>query len=67
MTEKSNPAMNAVSHTASEVGMGLQDRVERQLILPDERFGAVLPMPIWPIREKLLDGYDKKARLSVMI
>jgi hypothetical protein len=47
--------------------MGLQDRVQRDLILPDERLGAIVLLPIWPKREKLLDGYDKKARFSVMI
>ena len=67
MREKANPAMNAVSHARLERGMRLQDRVQRELILPDERAGTILLMPIGPKREKLLDGYDKKARLSVMI
>ena len=67
MREKPNPAMNAVRHTGLELGMGPQDRIERKLILRDERLGAIVLMPIWPTREKLLDGYDKKARLSVMI
>jgi hypothetical protein len=35
--------------------------------VPHERSGAIELMPIWPKREKVLDGYDKKARLSVMI
>ena len=59
--------MNAVGHTWPELGMGLYDRVQRELILLDERAGTILLMPIRSKREKPLDGYDKKARLSVMI
>ena len=47
--------------------MGLQDRVQRGLILPDKRPGAIVLMPIRAKREKLLDGYGKKARLSAII
>jgi len=67
MREKANPAMNAVSHAGLKLGTGLDNRVECELILPNERLGAIVLMPIGPTREKLLDGYDKKARLSVMI
>ena len=62
-----NPAVTAVRHATLELGMGLQDRVQRDQVLPDERPGAIILVPIGPKREKLLDGYDKKARLSVMI
>jgi hypothetical protein len=47
--------------------MRLQDGVQCDLILPNERPGPIMLMPIGPKREKLLNGYDKKARLSVMI
>ena len=67
MREKANPAVRAVSNAAQKLGMGLQDRVQRGLILPDKRLGAVVLVPICAKREKLLDGYGKKARLSVII
>ena len=56
-----------MSNTAEKLGVGLQNRVQRRLILPDKRLGAVILVPIRAKREKLLDGYSKKARLSVMI
>lgn len=65
MSEKPNPAVNAVSDAKLELGMELQDRVQRDLILPDKRPGVIEFMPIRPKREKLLGCYDKKARLSV--
>ena len=46
--------------------MGPQYRVQRGLILPDKRPGAIVFMPIRPKRENFLDGDDKKARLSVI-
>lgn len=67
MREKANPTLRAVSDTALKFGMGLQDRVQRRLILPDKRPGAVVLVPILAKREKLLDSYGKKARLSVII
>ena len=67
MREKANPAVRAVSDAAPKLGMGLQDRVQRGLILPDKRPGAIVLMPIRAKREKLLDGYGKKARLSAII
>jgi hypothetical protein len=65
MSEKANPAVNAVSHATLELGMGLQDRVQRDLILPHKRLGSIVLMPIRAKREELLDGYNKKARFSV--
>ena len=67
MRQKANPTVRAVRHAALKLGMGLQDRVQRGLILPDKRPGAIVLMPIRAKREKLLDGDDKKARLSVII
>jgi hypothetical protein len=67
MREKPNPAVSAVCDTTPKLGMGLQDRVQRGLILPDKRTGAVLLVPIRAKREKSLDGYGKKARFSVMM
>ena len=67
MRQKANPAVRAANGTAVKLGMGLQNRVQRGLILPNKRFGAVALVPIRAKREKLLDGYGKKARLSVMM
>ena len=67
MSEKPNPAVNAGSDANMKLGVGLQDRVQGGLILPDQRPGAIVLMPIRAKREKLLDGDDKKARLSVII
>ena len=67
MCEKANSAVYAVSNTVAKLGMGLQNRIQRRLILPNKRFGAVVLVPIRAKREKLLDGYGKKARFSVMM
>ena len=67
MSEKPNPAMNAVSNASLQRGIKLHDRVQGRLILLDNWLGAVILVPIWPEREKLLDGYGKKARVSVKI
>jgi hypothetical protein len=67
MREKPNPAVSTVSHARLELGIGLQDGVQSDLILLNKRSGAIVLMPIRAEREKSLDGYDKKARLSVMI
>ena len=48
MPEEPNPAVCAVSQATLEFGMGLQDRVQRDLILPDKRPGAIELMPIRP-------------------
>ena len=65
--EKANPAVRTVGDAAVKLGMELQHRVQRGLILPDERLGTIVLMPIRVNREKLLDGYGKKARLSFII
>ena len=67
VSKKANPAVRAVRPAAAKLGMGLQDRVQRGLILPDKRPGAIVLVPIRAKREKLLDGYGKKARPSVII
>jgi hypothetical protein len=67
MREKANPAACTVSNAAEKLGVGLQDRVQRRLILPDKRLGAVILVPIRAKREKPLDGYGKKARPSAIL
>ena len=67
MREKAKPAVRAGNDAPAKLGMGLQDRVQHGLILPDKRPGAIVPMPIRPKREKPLDGYGKKARPSAIL
>jgi len=67
MRQKANTAVYAVNNTAAKLGMRLQNRVQRRLILLNKRFGAVVLVPIRAKREKFLDGYGKKARFSVMM
>ena len=67
MREKANPAVRAGNSAPAKLGMGLQDRVQRGLILPDKRPGTIVPVPIRTKREKPLDGYGKKARPSAIL
>jgi hypothetical protein len=67
MSEKPNPAVQTGNSATLKLGMGLQNRVQRGLILQDKRLGAIVLMPIRANREKLLDAYGKKAKLSVII
>jgi len=65
MGEKPDPAVNAARDATRQLGVGPQEPLQHRLILPDNRLGTVILVPVWPKREKLLDGDDKKARLSV--
>lgn len=67
MREKPNPAVRAVGHATPKRGMRFQNRVQRGLVVPNKRPGAVVLMPIRAKREKSLDGYGKKARFSAII
>ena len=67
MREKPNPAVRAVGHATPKRGMRFQNRVQRGLVVPNKRPGAVVLMPIRAKRENLLDGYGKKARFSAII
>ena len=46
MREKANPALHTMSNAAQKLRMGLQDRVQRDLILLNNRPGAIVLMPI---------------------
>jgi len=67
MGQKANAAMTAGNGAAVPLGMGRKGSVQRDQILPDQRLGAVLLMPIRLKGEKLPDGDDKKAKLSVTL
>jgi len=66
MRKKPNPAIHAVCQATLQIRLRLQDRIQRDLILPDKRAGAIVLVPIRPKRENFLDRDDKKARLSVI-
>jgi len=65
--QKPNSTVRTACDAALKFGMGSQGRVERGLVLPDKRLGAIVLMPIRAKREQSLDRDDKKARLSVII
>ena len=65
MREEANPTVAAVDRTACQTRMIAQDGIQRQLILTNERIGAVVLMPIRAKRKEFPDGYDKNARFSV--
>jgi hypothetical protein len=67
MGEKPDPAVTAANEAIAKLGMGLHHRVQRGLILPNTRPGAVVLVPIYAKRENLLDANDKKARLSAIM
>jgi len=46
MREEPNPAMNTGRDTPLEMGMGRDYRVQRDLILPDQRLGAIVLVPV---------------------
>ena len=55
MSQKSNPAMNAVHRTVTQFGIVFQNRVQRGLILTHKRLGAIVLVPILAKRENFLD------------
>ena len=67
MRKKPNPAGDAETDTPLELRMGSQHRVQRHLILPNQRRSTLLLVPIRPKRKNFLDGNDKKAKFSVII
>ena len=46
MRQEANSTMAAVDRAACQIGMIAQDGVERELILPNKRKGAVVLVPI---------------------
>ncbi len=58
--QESNATVKAVFDAPLQGGMGLQEGVERRLILPNKRTDATALMPIELIREKLPDRDQKK-------
>ena len=67
MRQKTQATVRAANDATLQFGMALQHGVQGQQILPDQRPGAVVLMPISPESEELPDGDDKKARLWVTL
>ena len=58
--QESNAAVKAVFDATLQVGIRLQEGVQRRLISPNKRIDLFALMPIRPIREKLLDRDQKE-------
>jgi hypothetical protein len=65
--QKANPTVRTACDAVLKFGMGSQGRVQRGLVLPDKRLGAIVLMPIGTKLENRLNGDDKKARFSAII
>jgi hypothetical protein len=65
--QKTQPAVHAANHATPQLGMALQHGIQGQQILPDQRPGAVVLMPVWSESEELPDRNDKKARFWVTL
>ena len=67
MSQKLNPAATAGHDATLPFGMGLKERGQRDLILLNNRLGAIVLGPIRPKQEDLLERDDKKAKVSATI
>jgi len=65
--KKPNAAVAAASGTVLQVWMVPQDRVQSELILTNKRVSAVVLVPIPRKGGNLLERYDNKPRVSVMM
>jgi hypothetical protein len=65
--QKTQPAGHAANHATLQLGMALQHKVQGQQILPDQRPGTVVLVPISSRSEELPDRNDKKARFWVTL
>jgi len=65
MCEEANAAVAAVHRAVPQRRMLPQDGVQGQLILTNERLGAIVLVPILAKSKNFRDGYSKRDRLSV--
>ena len=65
MCEEANPAVTAVHRAVPQLRTRPQDGIQGQLILTNERLGAVVLVPILAKSKNFRDGYSKSDRLSV--
>jgi hypothetical protein len=67
MGEKANSTLAAGDRALFPIGIFAQDRIQRQLILPNKRKGAIELVPIVAKYKEFRDGNYKNARFSVRI
>ncbi len=65
MREEANPAVAAAYRAVPQLRTLPQDGVQGELILTNERLGAVVLVPILAKSKNFRDGYRKRDRLSV--
>jgi hypothetical protein len=65
MGQEANPAVATGHHTVAKIWMLIQDRIESDLILTNERMDVVVLVPIVAKRENFRDRYHKTTRFSV--
>ncbi len=65
--KEANPAVAAAQRTVLQIRTIPQDGINRQLILTDKPIGTLGLVPISRKSVNLLERYDIKAKLSVMI
>jgi hypothetical protein len=65
--QKTQTTVRAANHATLQFGMALQHGFHGQQILPDQRPGAVVLVPIFSESAELPDGDNKKARLWVTL
>ena len=67
VSQKANAAMATGNRAVLEFRIVFQDRVQLELILTNQRVGAIVLVPILGKDENLLEGDYEKPRFSVMI
>jgi hypothetical protein len=67
MGEKTNPAVATAHQAPRQLGVAPQDRPQPDLILTNERPGPILAVPIGGKLVNLLQAYDKKASVCVIM
>ena len=63
--EKEDPAVRAPAEASPEVGLGLQQGAQHEVVLKDEAASLALAVPGQAELKAALDFYDKKARVSL--
>ena len=67
MSKEANPAVAASHRTILQARTIAQDGIQRELILTNERLGAIVLVPILAKNKNFRDGYSKITRFSVKI
>jgi hypothetical protein len=67
MGQKANAAVTTEDSTACQIGLTAQDRIQRSLILTNNRKSAIVLMPVRAKCKEFPGSYDKNARFSVRV